>query len=61
MVTTHVHRPLEQYISVFRQSGFQITQLKELTAKGFGLPRFLAVKCQKRNSKVRAFTYLVSE
>jgi len=47
MVTTHIHRPIERYITVFQHCGFQVTQLRELTGKGFELPRFLAVKCRK--------------
>jgi 2-polyprenyl-3-methyl-5-hydroxy-6-metoxy-1,4-benzoquinol methylase len=47
VTTTHVHRPLDRYIAVFQNCGFRITKFKELTGKGFALPRFLAVKCQK--------------
>jgi len=47
MVTTHVHRPLEQYFAVLRSTGFDLEEFQELTGEGFALPRFIAIRCMK--------------
>lgn len=46
-VTTHVHRPIEQYVNTLCHSGLVIEKLVELTGKNFRPPRFLAIKCRK--------------
>lgn len=54
--TTHIHRPLERYISVFSKYGFQLLNLSEpmpeqkiqsLYPNGWDFPRFLAFKWVK--------------
>lgn len=47
IATTHVHRPLQNYVDTLHNSGFIIERFVELVGKGFHLPRFLAVKSYK--------------
>lgn len=44
LVTTHVHRPLQQYLSALRTSGFELERFRELIGRGFALPRFVAMQ-----------------
>ena len=43
MVTTHFHHPLEQYISSLARAGFELESMRELSGRGFELPRFMLV------------------
>jgi len=45
--TTHVHRPLERYVSELSAAGFRIIGACELTGNGFHLPRFLLINAEK--------------
>ncbi|MFF3226419.1 class I SAM-dependent methyltransferase [Nocardia suismassiliense] len=52
MNTTHIHRPLERYLQSFINSGFMLTELKELMPRNISglqpelpFPRFLAGSC----------------
>jgi SAM-dependent methyltransferase len=45
--TTHVHRPLSQYIYALKKTGFDLELLEELVGIGFAPPRFIAMRCQK--------------
>ncbi len=42
-VTTHFHHPIEHYIKVLRSSDFIIESIRELTGRGFYLPRFMLI------------------
>ena len=44
LVTTHFHHPIEHYTKVLSDSGFRIDSIKELTGRGFSLPRFMLIK-----------------
>lgn len=47
-MSTHVHRPLEKYLQVFRMHGIRITDLRELrgpeSVASFAFPRFLGIE-----------------
>lgn len=54
--TTHIHRPIEKYISIFSKCGFQLTSMSEpvpdqktqaFYPKKWAFPRFLAFKWVK--------------
>ena len=45
--TTHVHRPLRQYMSALRSASFDLDSFEELVGHGFAPPRFIAVRCRK--------------
>ena len=56
-ITTHIHRPLEQYLSSLIKAGFLIDKVLEPMPakivekkypKPWGYPRFLAVRCIKK-------------
>jgi SAM-dependent methyltransferase len=44
LVTTHVHRPLHQYLTMLKAAGFELERFRELTGRGFALPRFVAMR-----------------
>lgn len=59
--TTHIHRPLERYISIFSSIGFKLIELYEpmpdkiiqsLYPKQWDYPRFLAFKWVKNNDEL---------
>lgn len=43
LVTTHFHHPLEQYLSALARAGFAVQRVRELSGRGFKLPRFMLV------------------
>lgn len=43
MVTTHFHHPLEAYFSALTRAGLQVENVRELSGRGFKLPRFMMV------------------
>jgi 2-polyprenyl-3-methyl-5-hydroxy-6-metoxy-1,4-benzoquinol methylase len=43
LVTTHFHHPLEQYVSALTRAGFAVQKVRELSGRGFKLPRFMLV------------------
>ncbi|NIJ77537.1 2-polyprenyl-3-methyl-5-hydroxy-6-metoxy-1,4-benzoquinol methylase [Xanthomonas campestris] len=43
MVTTHFHHPLELYFSTLTRAGFEVETVRELSGRGFKLPRFMLV------------------
>jgi hypothetical protein len=45
--STHVHRPLCQYVDSLRKAGFDLDLIEELVGKGFVPPRFIAMRCRK--------------
>lgn len=57
IITTHIHRPLEQYLSVFSQSGFFLEKLveplpsaevQELYGEPWRFPRFIGLRWIRR-------------
>jgi hypothetical protein len=44
LVTTHVHRPLRQYLTMLKAGGFELERFRELTGRGFTPPRFIAMR-----------------
>jgi 2-polyprenyl-3-methyl-5-hydroxy-6-metoxy-1,4-benzoquinol methylase len=44
LLTTHFHHPLEQYLAALTDGKFRIESIKELTGRGFSLPRFMLIK-----------------
>lgn len=42
-LTTHFHHPIEHYIKTITFSGFIIESIRELTGRGFRLPRFMLI------------------
>lgn len=58
IVTTHIHRPIEQYSGVFREEGFIIDlveepmpspEIEKLYPSGWEFPRFLGLRWEKVN------------
>lgn len=56
VLTTHIHRPLEKYLSIFSQSGFRLVVMEELMPDSniqamypepWRYPRFMALKWTK--------------
>ena len=47
-VTTHIHRPLQRYVDALRKQDFALVEMRELYGKGFGFPRFIAIRCVRR-------------
>lgn len=43
LVTTHFHHPLELYFSTLTRAGFKVEAVRELSGRGFKLPRFMLV------------------
>mgnify|MGYP000036762638 CR=1 FL=1 len=43
-VTTHVHRPLSQYVKILRDANFELEEFEELVGQGFSFPRFIAMR-----------------
>lgn len=41
MVTTHFHHPFELYFSALTRAGFKVEVVRELSGRGFELPRFM--------------------
>lgn len=44
ILTTHFHHSLEQYFTALTSSRFRIETIRELTGRGFHLPRFMLIK-----------------
>ena len=47
MITTHIHRPLQSYISGLLECSFVFEKFIEMTGEGFELPRFVAFRVRK--------------
>lgn len=43
MLTTHFHRPLEQYLATLADAGLQVEAVRELFGQGFTFPRFMLI------------------
>jgi ubiquinone/menaquinone biosynthesis C-methylase UbiE len=50
IVTTHVHRPLQQYLTMLKTAGFELERFRELIGRGFAPPRFIAMRWQTRST-----------
>lgn len=57
VITTHIHRPLEEYLKVFENNGFRLRQMEEpmpspadmeLYKQPWSFPRFVGLKWEKR-------------
>jgi SAM-dependent methyltransferase len=44
ILTTHFHHSLEQYFTALSNSKFRVESIRELTGRGFSLPRFMMIK-----------------
>ena len=61
LVTTHIHRPLEQYLSVFSDHGFRLdsfiepmpnAEIQALYPEPWRFPRFIGLKWLKKSGKL---------